>query len=117
MLAFDGSVFIIPIDLNIEIELNTGFSTTAVATSVQSAVSTFLYSLNFGDPIHLGDLYQVVVAVDGVNFSRISFLFPVNPGSGVPIPGLEPAHYDETDLVVGKFQIVEPRNLNVVFLG
>lgn len=117
VLAFDGSSLIIPLDLNIEVELVTGFTTSAVVTSVQSALTLFLRSLNFGDPVRLGDLYQVVEAVDGVKFSRISFIFPVDPGSGIPIPGSEPAYFDETDLVVGKLQIVEPRNLNVFFLG
>lgn len=115
--AFDGSSLIIPLDLNIEVELAVGFSTSAIVTSVQTALSVFLRSLNFGDPVRLGDLYQVVEGLDGVNFSRISFLFPTDPGSGVPIPGSEPAFFDETDLIVGKLQIVEPRNLNVVFIS
>jgi hypothetical protein len=117
VLAFDGSVFIVPLDINIEVELTIGFTTAAVSTSVQSALREFLATLNFGDAVRLGDLYQIVEAVDGVKFSRISFVFPVDAGSGVPIPGLEPAYFDETDLIVGKLQIVEPRNLNVSFLG
>jgi hypothetical protein len=117
VLCFDGSVFIVPIDLSIEVSLSTGFTTTAVSTAVQSALTDFLRSKNFGDPVRLGDLYQVTESVDGVEYSRISFTFPVDPGSNIPIPGLEPAYFDETDLILGKLQIVEPRNINVVFIG
>jgi hypothetical protein len=117
VLAFDGSPFLVPLDLNVEVELEVGFTTAAVSTSVKTALSNFIKTLNFGDAVRLGDLYQVVEAVDGVKFSRVSFVFPVDAGSGVPIPGSEPAYFDETDLVVGKLQIVEPRNINVVFLG
>ena len=116
VLAFDGSIFIIPIDLAIQVNKLVGFSDAAVQSAVQSAVSAFLREKNFGDSVRLGDLFQVVENVDGVNFSRINFTFPVDPGSGVPIPGLEPAFFDQTDLIPGKLQIVEPRNIIVTFI-
>lgn len=117
VLAFDGSIFIVPVDLSIQLRKSVGFTESAVSTSVRDAVIAFMRSKNFGDSVRLGDLFQVVEGVDGVEFSRIAFTFPVNPGNGVPIPGLEPAYFDQTDLIVGKLQIVEPRNINILFVG
>lgn len=117
VIAFDGSIFIVPVDLSIQIKKSVGFTESAVSTAVRDAVVGFLRGKNFGDSVRLGDLFQVVEGVDGVTFSRIAFAFPANPGDGVPIPGLEPAYFDQTDLVVGKLQIVEPRNINIVFMG
>jgi hypothetical protein len=117
VLAFDGSAFIVPVDLSIQVKKKVGFTDAAVSVTVRDAVVDFLRSKNFGDSVRLGDLFQVVEGTDGVEFSRISFTFPVNPGSGIPIPGLEPAFFDQTDLVVGKLQIVEPRNIGIFFIG
>ncbi len=115
--AFDGSIFIVPVDLSVEVKKLVGFTDAAVSSAVNDALLEFFRAKNFGDSVRLGDLYQVVEGVEGVKFSRIEFDFPVDPGGGLPIPGLEPAFFDDTDLVVGKLQIVEARNLVITFLS
>ena len=116
VLAFDGTIFLVPLDLDISIKRVTGYAKAAVSTAVQTAISDFLRSKNFGDPVRSGDLSQTVEGVEGVDYSRIRYTFPVDPGGGAPIPNLSPAYFDQGDLIVGKLQIVEPRNLNILFL-
>ena len=116
VVAFDGVVYTVPLDIKIEIERVTGYTKDNVYTNVNTAILAYIRTLNFGDPLRLGDAYQVTEGVDGVKFSRITIVSPANPGNGVPIPGFEPAYYDETDLVTGKLQIIEARDIQIVFL-
>jgi hypothetical protein len=116
VVAFDGVVYTIPLDMKIEVQRNTGYTKDNVYTNVNNAILAYLRTLNFGDPLRLGDSYQVVEGVEGVKFSRITIVSPANPGNGVPIPGYDPAYYDETDLITGKLQIIEARDIQIVFL-
>jgi hypothetical protein len=116
VVAFDGVVYTVPLDIKIEIERVTGYTKDNVYTNVNTAILAYIRTLNFGDPLRLGDAYQVTEGVDGIKFSRITIVSPANPGSGVPIPGFEPAYYDETDLITGKLQIIEARDIQIVFL-
>jgi hypothetical protein len=116
IIAFDGTPTIIPVDLRVEIERETGYTQGAVSASVNDALVAFFLGKSFGDSVRIGDLYQVVEGVTGVKFSRISTTSPTNPGDLIPIPGYEPAYFEEGDLVVGKTQLVESRNIDIVFL-
>jgi hypothetical protein len=117
VIAFDGVVYIVPVDIRIEIERETGFTKENVYSNMSTAVANYMKTLNTGDPLRLGDLYQTTEGVDGVSFSRIAIVSPADTTpSGAPIPGYEPAYYDETDLIVGALQTVEARDIQIVFL-
>jgi hypothetical protein len=117
VIAFDGVVYIVPVDIRIEIERETGFTKENVYSNMSTAVANYMKTLNTGDPLRLGDLYQTTEGVDGVSFSRIAIVSPADTTPpGAPIPGYEPAYYDETDLIVGALQTVEARDIQIVFL-
>jgi hypothetical protein len=117
VIAFDGVIYIVPVDIRIEIERETGFTKENVYSNMSTAVANYMKTLNTGDPLRLGDLYQTTEGVDGVSFSRIAIVSPADTTPpGAPIPGYEPAYYDETDLIVGALQTVEARDIQIVFL-
>jgi len=108
--AFDGTAFIVPMDINVSVKRTDDVSRASILTNVKDALVAHLRSKNFGDPVRLGDLYEAVETIEGVNYSRLAIAFPPDP------TGYPPAYYDAGDLIVGVLQIVEPRNIEVTLL-
>ena len=104
VIVTDGSINLFQVTLAVEIRLQTGFNNDAaranVFSNVTSVLEAELLGRSYGDSIRIGDLYALVEAVDGVQFSHIAIdqINGATPEDGVL--------NEFGDLVVEDFQVI-----------
>lgn len=83
----DGSINLLSVDASIEIAIDSSITNEALRTEIQdnvrNAVQSLLIGREFGDSVRVGDLYQTVEAVDGVDYSHITMVVKNNIGEDV----------------------------------
>lgn len=104
VIVTDGSINLFAVTLSVEIRLATGFNNNAARANVFSNVTAVLENellgRTYGESIRIGDLYALVEAIDGVQFSHveISLINGVAPEAG--------ALNEFGDLVIEDYQVI-----------
>jgi len=84
----DGTINLLSVDLSVDIHVLPAFTSQeasqAVLANVLSALENQLLGRRYGDSLRISDLYQVVEAVDGVDYSHIKI---TNNPTRVSVPG------------------------------
>jgi len=102
----DGSVNLLAVDALIRISINATITNdelrTSIVDAVRDAVQTLLLNRDFGDSLHIGDIYQTVEGVDGVSYSNISLVVRNNIGDNISASRLD----QFGDLEIGLFEVI-----------
>lgn len=74
----DGSINLLSVDATVEIAIDSTITNDALKTQIQdnvrNAVQGLLIGRDFGASLRVGDLYQTVEAVEGVDYSHITMV-------------------------------------------
>jgi len=83
----DGSINLLSVDASVEIKTLDTITNDALRNdindNVRVAVQALLLGRDFGDSLRIGDVYQTVEAVDGVEYSHITLVVRNNIGDDV----------------------------------
>ena len=83
----DGSINLLTVDAFVGIKILSTITNDAlrndIRDTVRNEVQTLLLGREFGDSLRIGDLYQIVEAVDGVDYSHITLVVRNNIGDDV----------------------------------
>lgn len=78
----DGSVNLLSVSATIDIKITSTITNDALKSeikdNVRTAVQTLLLGREFGDSLRIGDLYQTVEAIDGVEYSHVTLVVTDN---------------------------------------
>jgi len=83
----DGSVNLLTVDATIGVKVFDNITNDAlrneIVDNVRNAVQDLLIGRDFGDSLRIGDLYQTVEDVDGVQYSHVTLVVRTNIGDDV----------------------------------
>ena len=102
----DGSINLLSVDASIGIKILSSITNDALRISirdnVRDAVQALLLGREFGDSLRIGDLYQTVEGVSGVDYSNITLVVRNNIGDDI-----SSARLDEFgDLEIEEFEVI-----------
>jgi hypothetical protein len=96
IVIMDGTRHLFEVDIECKIKVAFGFDAAVVKANVEDVLKNFLLDQDFGQAIRLSDLYQMVEEVEGVEYSYIKILQPVDKITAAG--DLEIAPYEITTL-------------------
>jgi hypothetical protein len=70
---------VVPVKIHISVQLTRGYSWNNVRPKLESVLTDWVRSFNFGTPVKVGYLYEIVNVVPGIDNAVISFSFGGNP--------------------------------------
>jgi hypothetical protein len=93
VVATDGSVNLLSVDLTIGIRIVSTILNDVIRNNIQDAVrdaaQALLIGRDFGVSLRIGDIYQTVEAVSGVDYSNISLVVRNNIGDDISATRLD----------------------------
>jgi len=102
----DGSVNLLSVDLYVEVGVISTYISESLRTQVQDNVRTAVQSLligrDFGVSLRIGDIYQTVEAIDGVDYSHTRVTVKTNEGIDVSLTRLD----QFGDLTVQDYEVI-----------
>jgi len=102
----DGSINLLAVDATIGIKIISTITNDAlrneIKDNVRNAVQTLLLGREFGDSLRIGDLYQTVEGVDGVDYSHIALVVRNNIGDDISSSRLN----QFGDLEIQEFEVI-----------
>lgn len=102
----DGSINLLSVDAVVEIYIQQNITNDALRTqirdNVRSAVQGLLIGRDFGASLRIGDLYQTVEAVDGVDYSHITVVVRNNVSEDISATRLN----QFGDLPIAEYEVI-----------
>lgn len=71
VIVLDGMSYSYVVDIYIDLEVSFGYDNIYVSNLVKDAIKNYFLSLEFGQSVYLGDLYEKIESIDGVDHSNI----------------------------------------------
>ena len=71
IIVYDGLINTYLVDLTVEIEVLAGYNYAVITDNVIKSIKSYFKTLNFGDNLYLGNLYQLIEGTEGIDHSFI----------------------------------------------